>query len=63
MGVLAHGKTMMARRIPSILPDLNFNEALKWCDTFACCDTLEYDLIVKNDYNKTAESYVEKLIP
>ena len=40
---------------------LNFNEALKWCDTFACCDTLEYDLIVKNDYNKTAESYVEKL--
>lgn len=24
-----HGKTMMARRIPSILPDLNFNEALE----------------------------------
>ena len=27
--VLAHGKTMMARRIPSILPDLNFEEALE----------------------------------
>ncbi len=25
----AHGKTMMARRIPSILPDLNFEEALE----------------------------------
>lgn len=27
--VQAHGKTMMARRIPSILPDLNFEEALE----------------------------------
>ena len=27
--VLAHGKTMMARRIPSILPDLSFEEALE----------------------------------
>ena len=27
--VLDHGKTMMARRIPSILPDLNFEEALE----------------------------------
>lgn len=27
--VLVHGKTMMARRIPSILPDLNFEEALE----------------------------------
>ena len=29
MEVLALGKTMMARRIPSILPDLNFEEALE----------------------------------
>ena len=27
--VQVHGKTMMARRIPSILPDLNFEEALE----------------------------------
>lgn len=27
--VQAHGKTMMARRIPTILPDLNFEEALE----------------------------------
>lgn len=27
--VLAHGKTMLARRIPSILPDISFEEALE----------------------------------
>ena len=28
MEVLAHGKTLLARRLPSILPDLTFEEAL-----------------------------------
>jgi len=38
--VLVHGKTMMARRIPSILPDLTFKESLEITKIHSIAGTL-----------------------
>ena len=41
--VQAHGKTMMARRIPTILPDLTFEEALETTKIHSIAGTLPKD--------------------
>ncbi len=40
----AHGKTMLARRIPSILPDLSFEEALEITKIHSIAGTLKSDI-------------------
>lgn len=44
VGSPGSGKTMMARRIPSILPDLNFNEALEITKIHSISGNLEKDV-------------------
>ena len=40
---LVHGKTMIARRIPSILPDLTFEEALEITKIHSIAGILKQD--------------------
>ena len=48
----AHGKTMLARRIPTILPDLNFEEALEITKIHSIAGNIEKDnsLIVSRPF-------------
>lgn len=40
---------------------LNIEEALEWCDCYACTDSVEWDLITTKNYDETAQKYVDKL--
>ena len=44
IGMPGSGKTMMVRRLPTILPDLNFDEALETTKIHSVSGTLEKDV-------------------